>query len=164
MAKNIYFVEFGNYDGNNTVDKQVFPVKAETLSMHNAYEKLAHLMSILHKNCVVSIAQLSPENFDYMYNMETGTLVPYDVTFVLITCVEREISTENFDTFVDARKQMIKEVIESIKDDEDLLNDYYEYQEANGNYDGDELGIYLSSAWANADCGDENYDWRIIVC
>lgn len=163
MAKNIYFVEFGNYNisKNEITDKQVYPVKADNLSMATAQEKLAHLMGILHKNVVVSISEMNSSNFEHLYNMETATLCSYDVTFVLITVVERDISTEKFATFEDARKQMVKETLESVQD-ENLLNEYYEFMESNGNFDGDEFGIGSYSAWANAN--GENYDWRIIVC
>ena len=163
MAKNIYFVEFGNYNisKNEVTDKQVYPVKADNLSMATAQEELAHLMGILHKNVVVSISEMNSSEFEHLYNMETATLCPYDVTFVLITVVERDISTANFATFEDARKQMVKETLESVQD-EDLLNEYYEFMESNGNFDGDEFGISSYSAWANAN--GENYDWRIIVC
>lgn len=163
--RNIYFVKFGNYDGEKVTDKMMFPVATtSTLSIATAEEKLSHLKGILKKNCVIFIYDdVVCEKFTEIYNLETGTLSSYDVSYILIRCIERDISTEKFATFEEARKKMIQEVLDAIKDDGDLVNKYYEYCETNGNYDGDELGIYKSTAWANAEYGD-NYDWRIIVC
>lgn len=64
--------------------------------------------------------------------------------YMLISVCEREITTYLYDTLEEARDIMIKD-LESCTDLED---DEYEIEEM--------------SAWANADNGDMNCDWKIV--
>ncbi len=162
--RNIYYVELGNYNGNEVVDKKILPVSAKSLSITDADTKLSSVMSTMGVNCVVSIREgIVLDEFTEMYDLEAEKFVPYDVNFMLITCIEREIDTENFATFAEAREHMIHAVLDNMND-EDVTNEYYEFHKENGNYDGDDFGISTTSAWANADYGDKNCDWSIIVC
>ena len=64
--------------------------------------------------------------------------------YMLISVCEREITTYLYDTLEEARDSMIRD-LESCTDLED---DEYEIEEM--------------SAWANADNGDMNCDWKIV--
>ena len=167
--RNIYFVEFGNCNVEEVTDKIIFPIETVgTISMQDAEDRLSHLKSILHKNCVISITDgVVKGNYSEIYNLDNGTLHNYDVTYMLITVIEREVATENFATLEDARKTMIKEVLDYIKDenDETILDEYNQYCDEEGcYYDGEEIGIYIAAAWANSESAFENADWRIVVC
>ena len=89
--------------------------------------------------------------------------------YMLISVCERNISTQQFDSFDDARKQMMKEL-----EDEVVEADYDEFYDKYGNkltwddikdlrkFDGDwELGIYESYAWFNV-WEDSKMDWEIV--
>lgn len=69
------------------------------------------------------------------------------MAYMLITVCEREISTEKFETMLEAQKAMKKE-----------LNEVTDTNE-----DGDDFELGEFSAWANADSGDCNYDWKIVA-
>lgn len=162
--RNIYFVEFGNYNFEDVVDKIVFPVETigELNSIDIAEEKLEHLKTILHKNCVVSITDgIVTGKFSEMYNLESGTIHKYDATYILITVVERDIFKKNYPTFEEARQKMIHELLEDLDDEQ--KKEYYVNRDSNGNYEGFFFGVENISAWSSVK-NRENGDWRIFVC
>ena len=69
------------------------------------------------------------------------------MVYMLITVCEREITTEKYKTMIEAQKAMEKE-----------LNEVTDTSE-----DGDEFELGETSAWANTDGGDCNYDWEIVA-
>lgn len=70
--------------------------------------------------------------------------------YMLITVVNREISTELFNFYENAKKRMEKEFNEATADKERV----------------DGCGICAYSAWANVDAKtfyDYEYDWSIVI-
>lgn len=87
--------------------------------------------------------------------------------YMLITVCERDIYTEQFDSFDKARKQMMEELKEQFFDfgnnrDEDD-EEYQEWLEISSNeaYLDLEFGFDDDSAWSNLD-DDYRYDWQIV--
>lgn len=90
--------------------------------------------------------------------------------YMLITVCEREISTEQFDNFEDARNQMMEELKEQFfgfghnydEDDEE----YQEWLEISSNERYEDTEFYQfafdsDSAWSNID-DDYKHDWQIV--
>lgn len=101
--------------------------------------------------------------------------------YMLISVCEREISTEQFDNFDDARKQMMEELeeelfrsdalyelaeFENVKDEDNCYDEKLawnkvksldEYERSSDN----NWAFGRSWAWSNAD-DDWRYDWKIV--
>lgn len=78
----------------------------------------------------------------------------YKQPYLLITVAEREIMTERFGTFEEARAQMLQELSDFGQVDDSVL--------VADEYDDGEFGYSKDSAYANDGVNHENYDWRII--
>lgn len=151
--RNIYFIEFGNYDGTEVKNKFIFPVSAKDISSCND-EKLCELMKKIGCNCIVSKSSFTNSNkFSEMYDLERKEIVPYNVNYILISCIDNNIYTENFESFIDARNSMIKEVINT-----ENIYDYENFCEDNGNYEGCDVNILNTRAYSKKNC------WKIIIC
>lgn len=87
--------------------------------------------------------------------------------YMLITVCEREIMTDIFNTFDDARKAMMdevwKEILESNFDIDEaaqfMNDDSHTWSSDSGYYDVLEFGKYY--AWSNVN-DDYPMDWRIV--
>lgn len=77
--------------------------------------------------------------------------------FLLITVEEREISTEFFSTFEDAKAEMMKQFAECFSDE-----DRSEFDFEDAEYYGDEYGWNETSACLNDGPNHSNFDWKII--
>ena len=77
--------------------------------------------------------------------------------YMLISVYEREISTELFNTQEEAYDAMKTELLKAMDDDE--VTQLIE----SGENELSDCGLYADSAWANADDGDMNCDWKIVA-
>lgn len=83
--------------------------------------------------------------------------------FMLITVCDREISTEIFPKFDDARKEMKTQFMEcfnvthfvSMQDDDDI-----DFEK--DCYSDDDYGWGKTSAWYNEGPNHADYDWKIV--
>lgn len=76
---------------------------------------------------------------------------------ILITVVEREISTAFYLTLEEAKKEMLNQFAECFSDE-----DRCEFNFEDAYYYGDEYGWTETSAWLNDGPNHSNFDWKII--
>lgn len=86
--------------------------------------------------------------------------------YMLVTVVEREISTEQFDNFDEARTKMLSELKEEYVRHDGSEEYFNNIDSSEKYYDYDELGdsrfaIGRDWAWSNID-DDWCMDWRIV--
>lgn len=78
--------------------------------------------------------------------------------YMLITVIEREILTERFETYDDAKSAMLDEFwVYSDFDDYDFLKEE-EYEADDGDY-----GFSKYGGWLNDGKDHYNYDWLIVA-
>lgn len=76
--------------------------------------------------------------------------------YMLITVIEREILTEQFETKKAAKTQMLKELaLYSQEDVDELLTTSV--------FDDGKMGFGEDSAYLNDGLNHDNYDWRIVA-
>ena len=76
--------------------------------------------------------------------------------YALVSVVDRNITIRQFDTLEKAQEKMKKE-FQKCPDWKEWKKDFKPKEETY------EYGFYNTSAWANADDGDMEYDWFIIA-
>ena len=74
---------------------------------------------------------------------------------ILISVCNREIMSEEFDSYEDAKAAMHEEMIRNGYIPEELINSQNEYQDY-------EYGFGEDYGYSNIGIGDSEYDWRII--
>ena len=79
--------------------------------------------------------------------------------FILISVCDREIMTEVFDSYEEARVQRNKEMIEWARVPEEAFRDGEEEYEEIGDEIEDSFGFGKYEAWANDRC---DFDWLIV--
>ena len=79
--------------------------------------------------------------------------------WMLISVCERDIVSEQFETYEDARSQMLKEL--GYEFEKEYTEDWEEIKENGIVYTYDDFGFDKFSAWSNID-DDCNCDWLIV--
>lgn len=83
--------------------------------------------------------------------------------FILVECINREISVDFFPYHHDAWKAMLEHMKEV---EPDFAEEYEGLKDSDGYVENDDTGctfeIVEDHAWMNADGGDMHCDWKIV--